>query len=66
MNSSDNKLPFILHISKTRINSVAWVRERTIPPPSDRRLSEKLVPNLRIEGDTWSEWRIPTAVLSDF
>jgi hypothetical protein len=34
--------------------------------PSDRRLSAKLVPNFRIEGATWSAWRIPTAVFSAF
>jgi hypothetical protein len=33
---------------------------------SDRRLSAKLVSILRIEGATWSAWRIPTAVFSDF
>jgi hypothetical protein len=34
--------------------------------PSYHRLSAKLVHNfLRIEGATWSAWRIPTAVFSD-
>jgi hypothetical protein len=32
--------------------------------PNDRRLSAKLVPNVRIEGVAWSAWRIPTAVFS--
>jgi hypothetical protein len=30
------------------------------------RLSAKLVSNLRIEHETWSAWRIPTAVFSNF
>jgi hypothetical protein len=34
--------------------------------PCDRRLSAKLVPTLRIECVTWSEWRIPAAVISVF
>jgi hypothetical protein len=35
--------------------------------PRDRRLSAKLVLTfLRIEGATWSAWRIPTAVFSAF
>jgi hypothetical protein len=45
-----------------KTNSVAWVRERTIPterPPLVGQLS-------RIEGATWSAWLIPTAVFSDF
>jgi hypothetical protein len=32
--------------------------------PSDRRLSAKLVANLRKEGATWSAWQIPMAVFS--
>jgi hypothetical protein len=52
-------------IKKTKKNSMVWVRERTIP--TDRataacRRSDCLL--LRIEGATWSAWRIPTAVFS--
>jgi hypothetical protein len=41
-------------VYKQKKTSVVCVRERTVPTPSDRRLSTKLVPNLRIEVDTWS------------
>jgi hypothetical protein len=34
--------------------------------PRDRRLSKKSLPNLLIEGATWSARRIPTAVFSVF
>jgi hypothetical protein len=46
---------------KKERTSVAWVRKQTIWP-SDRRLSAKLVPNLRIECVAWSAQRTPTAV----
>jgi hypothetical protein len=49
-----------------RKNSMVWVREWTIPterPP----LSDEVIDNfLRIEGATWSAWRIPMAVFSVF
>jgi hypothetical protein len=46
---------------------VARVRER-LYRPSDRNLSAKSVATLllRIEGATWSAWRIPTAEFSVF
>jgi hypothetical protein len=34
--------------------------------PRERRLSGKWLPTLRIEGATWSAWRIPAAVFSIF
>jgi hypothetical protein len=37
---------------------------RELYRPSDCRLSAKLCQLLRIEGATWSAWRIPTAVCS--
>jgi hypothetical protein len=51
---------------KLKLNSMVWVRERTIPterPPLDRRSDCQLV---RIEGATWSAWLIPPAVFSRF
>jgi hypothetical protein len=42
----------------SEVNSVAWIRERTIPterPPVVGEVSA-----------TWSVWRIPTAVFSAF
>jgi hypothetical protein len=43
----------------TKPNSVAWVRERTIPTESAKLATT-------FEVATCSTWRIPTAVLSDF
>jgi hypothetical protein len=47
-------------------NPVAWVRERTIPTERTPLIGEFSTNFLRIEGATWSAWRIPTAVFSDF
>jgi hypothetical protein len=44
-------------------NSVAWVSERTIPTAVCRRSWCQF---LRLEGVTWSAWRIPMAVFSAF
>jgi hypothetical protein len=44
-------------------NSMVLVLERTIPTAACRRSDCQL---LRIEGATWSAWRIPTAVFSVF
>jgi hypothetical protein len=46
--------------NKQKTKSVGWVRERTIQtegPPLVGGLSANI---LRIEGATWSAWRIPT------
>jgi hypothetical protein len=43
---------------------MVWVRERTIPPELPPHVGEVIVNFLRIEGATWSVWRIPTAVFS--
>jgi hypothetical protein len=46
-------------------NSMIWVRERTTP--TERPLVGEVIVNfLRIEGATWSAWRIPTGVFSIF
>jgi hypothetical protein len=42
---------------KTKLNSMVWVRE----PPL---VGEVIANFLRIEGATWSAWRIPTAIFS--
>jgi hypothetical protein len=42
-------------------NSVAWVRERTIPSDASCRIEGR-----GIKGATWSAWRIPTAIFSPF
>jgi hypothetical protein len=48
-------------------NSMVWVRERTIPTERPPLVGE-VIANfcVRIEGATWSAWRIPTAVFSVF
>jgi hypothetical protein len=51
---------------RTELNSVAWVRERNIPterPPLAGEVSANFCGE---RGATWSAWRIPTAVFSDF
>jgi hypothetical protein len=46
-----------------KLISLAWVRVKNY---TDRRFSAKLLPNMRVQGATWSAWRFPTAVFSDF
>jgi hypothetical protein len=57
---------FILLFNKTKLNSIVWVRGRTIPTERPLFVGEVIVNFLRIEGATWSAWRIPTAVFSVF
>jgi hypothetical protein len=45
--------------TKTKINSMAWARERNIPP-----LIGEASANLCIDGATWSARRIPTTLFS--
>jgi hypothetical protein len=45
---------------KLKKNSIVWVRERP------QLFGEVIANFLRIEGATWSAWRIPTAVFSVF
>jgi hypothetical protein len=45
---------------------MVWVRERTIPIERQPLVGEVIANVLRIEGATWSAWRIPTAVFSVF
>jgi hypothetical protein len=40
-------------------NSMVWVRERTIPTERPSLVVEVIANFLRIEGSTWSAWRIP-------
>jgi hypothetical protein len=47
-------------------DSVAWVRERTIPTERPLFVGKFSVNFLRIEGATWSAWRIPTDVFLAF
>jgi hypothetical protein len=49
-------------ISVIELNSVALVRERTIPTERPPLVGEVSVNFLRIEGVTWSAQRIPTVV----
>jgi hypothetical protein len=59
-------LCFIYHFSfyaNTKKNSMVWVLERTKATADCRRSDCQL---LRVEGATWSAWRIPTAIFSVF
>jgi hypothetical protein len=56
----------IIIIKKLKLNSMVWVRERTIPTERPPIVGEVIANFLRIEGATWSAWRIPTAVFSVF
>jgi hypothetical protein len=49
-----------------KLDSVALVRKRTIPTERQPLAGEVIANFLRIEGATWSSWRIPTAVFSVF
>jgi hypothetical protein len=51
---------------KKKLNSMVWVRERTIPTERPPIFDEVIANFLRIEGATWSPLRIPTAVFSVF
>jgi hypothetical protein len=54
----------IIPITKLEKTKTPWSESASeLYRPSDRRLSAKWLP-LRIEGATWSAWRIPTAVFS--
>jgi hypothetical protein len=53
-------------VTKPKLNSMVWVRERTIPTEQPSLIGEVTANFLRIEGATWSAWRIPTAVFSVF
>jgi hypothetical protein len=55
-----------LTASYRKLNSMVWVRERTIPTELLPLVGEVIANFLRIEGATWSSWRIPTAVFSVF
>jgi hypothetical protein len=47
-----------------KLNSMAWVRERTIPAEQPPLVGKVTANFLRTEGATCSAWRIPTAVFS--
>jgi hypothetical protein len=53
-------------IKLTKLNSMVPVRERTIPTERTPLVGKVIANFLRIEGATWSAWRIPTAVFSVF
>jgi hypothetical protein len=55
-----------MKIGQLNKNSVAWVREQTIPTERPLFVSEVSANILRMEGATWPARRIPTAVFSDF
>jgi hypothetical protein len=55
-----------MRYKRTKTDSVVWVRERTIPTERSPLVGKVSANFLRIEGATWSAWRIPTAVFSIF
>jgi hypothetical protein len=54
----------VIKASCLKLDSVAWVRKWTIP--TDRKPLVKLVTTFEVEGETWSAWRIHTAIISAF
>jgi hypothetical protein len=52
-------------VAKTILNAVALVRKQTIPAERPPHVGE-VVPNLLVEGVSWSAQRIPTAVNLNF
>jgi hypothetical protein len=58
--------PYVPYLELLKLNSVASVRKRTIPAERLPFVSEVSANFFRIEGATWSAWRIPTAVFSAF
>jgi hypothetical protein len=65
-NSSAHWSKSMITFCKQLKNSVAWVRERTIPTKRPQLVGEVSANFLRIDGATRSAWRIPTAVFSAF
>jgi hypothetical protein len=51
---------------KLKLNFMVWARKRTIPTERPPLVGEVIANFFRIEGTTWSAWRIPTAVFSVF
>jgi hypothetical protein len=66
--ASNHPRIYVLSCTRTvhKLNSVVWVRERTIPTEWPPLVGEVIANFLRIEGATWSAWRIPTAIFSVF
>jgi hypothetical protein len=56
----------VLHKDRQKKTSMVWVREWTIPTERPPLVGEVIANFLRIEGATWSAWRISTAVFSVF
>jgi hypothetical protein len=52
------------YIPKTTLNSMVWVRERTLPTEWPPLVGEVIANFLGVEGATWLAWQIPTAVFS--
>jgi hypothetical protein len=59
-------LPLLPMTSLKKLNSMVWVRERTIPTERPPLVGEVGANFLRIEGATWSTQRISTALFSVF
>jgi hypothetical protein len=49
-----------------KLNSVTWVRKRTVPTERPPIVGEVSANFLRVEDATWSALRIPTFVISAF
>jgi hypothetical protein len=64
--SKVNSAPIFMVEVYNNNNSVALVRERTIPTAHPSLVGEVSANFLRIEGVAWSARRIPTAVISIF
>jgi hypothetical protein len=59
-----NLLNIMSIYNKTKLNSIVWARDRTIPTKRPPLVGEVIANFLRIEGATWSAWWIPTALFS--
>jgi hypothetical protein len=67
LQQSFNTSTYLLEFNhKKKEKSVAWVCERTIATEWPPLVGEVSTNFLRIEGATWSAWRIPTVVSSVF
>jgi hypothetical protein len=59
---------YVIKTKKTnkQTNSVAWARKQTIPTEWKPLVGEVSANFCGLMGATWSAWRIPTAIISDY
>jgi hypothetical protein len=64
--NSNQNVHLVVRTSKTKLNSVASIRDRTIPTERPPLVGEVIANFWGLEGVAWSARRIRTAVFSAF